>query len=632
VIFPKAIGFDLETVGVLPEYALQAYRMKDDLAAVRAMAVATTESGQALIDPATRNLQTMLQRCAATGTTIVGWNVAFDASWCLAAGLETEVLAVNWLDAMLLWRHAVVEPEGDDVPTKKRKSYSLEAALKEFFPDQAGFKEFDDFQTRDAAGIERLLERNREDARYTLKLAHLFWGRLTEQQRTAALLEARCIPLVAKTYINGLTLDLDATRDLDEKLKQDAETAYEKLYTTNPEVADINLGSSQQLQTLLFERWGLPVLKVSDKTGDPSTDKEVLYELAFEDPRAKLVKDLREAKNNRTKFVSAVQKSVKYNGDGCTRPQHRIFSTYTGRMTISSKQKARHVNPRTGKERNIELPTGIALHQWKRGAAFRRQIAVPEGYTLVELDAAGQEFRWMAVASGDETMLSLCAPGEDAHSYMGAQIAQCDYRDLIARHKAEEEEAKQQRYMGKFSNLSFQYRVGSKKATAKARVDYGLDVREPFIKGIQTTYKTTYLGVPIYWRDQIRKCQSLGYVETFAGRRVQLKGPWSGDRSWALESTAINYPIQGTGGDQKYLALAVARNDLPQFGGYFYFELHDGLFFIFPDSVVHKATAFFHDKFANLPYKQAWGVDLPIAFPFDAKLGKSWGDLKDFEG
>jgi hypothetical protein len=87
---------------------------------------------------------------------------------------------------------------------------------------------------------------------------------------------------------------------------------------------------------------------------------------------------------------------------------------------------------------------------------------------------------------------------------------------------------------------------------------------------------------------------------------------------------------KNTGGDQKYLALAVARNMLAQFGGYFYYELHDGLFFIFPDRVAAKAIPMFKKALSELPYKAAWGVTLPILFPVDAKHGKTWGGLKNF--
>jgi DNA polymerase I-like protein with 3'-5' exonuclease and polymerase domains len=65
--------------------------------------------------------------------------------------------------------------------------------------------------------------------------------------------------------------------------------------------------SPMQLGKLLFDDWKLPVLKENTgaKTGKVSraTDKEVLHELAFIDPRAKELRAYREALNNETKFA-----------------------------------------------------------------------------------------------------------------------------------------------------------------------------------------------------------------------------------------------------------------------------------------------------------------------------------------
>jgi DNA polymerase I-like protein with 3'-5' exonuclease and polymerase domains len=118
----------------------------------------------------------------------------------------------------------------------------------------------------------------------------------------------------------------------------------------------------------------------------------------------------------------------------------------------------------------------------------------------------------------------------------------------------------------------------------------------------------------------------LGYAETYAGRRVQLNSV----SGWERDSTSINYPIQGSGADQKYLALAVARTKLPKYGAYFYMELHDGLFFICPNDKAEALCVDLLYSLSNLPYKQAWGVEFPIQFPVDAKMSnKSWGDLKE---
>ena len=1088
----QVAGFDFETQGTEGEFALQPFRVLDKKAWVSAVAWTRGERTLGKLFPTPESHRPVLEAIIKENLYVCGWNVAFDAAWLIALGHEDLVFQIRWLDAMLLWKHWVVAPEGDDVPAAKRKSYSLEAAMHEFFPDEAGFKEFKNFQTQDPAELQQLLFRCKEDTRFAVRLAEWFWSNLTDEQRQAALIEAQCIPQVAKTYVMGIKSSAELAEALKFKLISDGEDAkakllalcpgtefiekmtpsqLKKLKAAHPEIDYVNLASPAQLATLLFETWGLPVQGVSKKTQAPSTDKYTLYELAFIDPRAKMLKEVREAKGNCTKYAEGTLKSLEYNGDGCVRPGARIFSTYcvpgdvevftragwvrldmwgggeimqvhphtrkmqflsaecyagpeesewvrvkhsrlecdftlghtvpylsqksynwmtmkasalsmrrvhiplagevtnlsgsltsvqmqvlamfqadgyisrstkapsykftfvksrkverarrllglagveyreyvrkayperveisigtkqvpqwwrpeykflgpwvldttpiglrdfvleleqwdgsthvdggfryassihsnvewaataahlvgfranifgdkknchisfeipvatikpdkhvqkveclqqtycattvtgfwlarsngrifvtgnSSRMTYSSSQKKK--GDKDLGTTAVEYPTGIALHQWKRGKDFRRLIRPPEGYTLVELDFAGQEFGWMAVASGDETMLSLREPGEDAHAYMGAKIAQVDYRELIARVAADDAEASLQRKLGKFcvaegelvltdcglvpiekvsldmrvwdgiewvkhsgvvyqgqqpvmsycglsttlkhkvftesgesmhmitaaesrerlmqtgdegrplsyqaqrtyaagvlnratkvvatydvtnagprnrytvsnclisnSNLSFQYRIGAKSATKKARVDYELDIEETTVKQLLATYKTTFIGVsggPAgvggYWKNQIYKCKQLGYAETFAGRRVQLRGSWAGRDAWEMESSAINYPIQGTGGDQKYLALAVARNLLPKYRGYFYYELHDGLFFIFPHAVARQAAETFKYVLSNLPYKKAWGLDLPITFPVDAKLSpESWGDLKN---
>ena len=246
----------------------------------------------------------------------------------------------------------------------------------------------------------------------------------------------------------------------------------------------------------------------------------------------------------------------------------------------------------------------------------------------------------MAIASGDPTMLALCQPGEDAHSFMGARVEQdFEYRELIRlnhelddwpaeritpRHK----QAKQVRYAGKVSNLSLQYRTSANRLMITARVDYGMDMTLPQAERNWGVYRRTYTQVPVYWKSQIDLVKRLGYVETFAGRRVQVRGDWNGSLGWSMGSTAINYRIQGTGGDQKYLALSVMRDTLRKYHARFMLDLHDGIYVVVPDDRVRDFTLKVKSMLDNLPYQEAWGFTPQIPLPWDAKAGKTWGSLK----
>jgi DNA polymerase I-like protein with 3'-5' exonuclease and polymerase domains len=240
----------------------------------------------------------------------------------------------------------------------------------------------------------------------------------------------------------------------------------------------------------------------------------------------------------------------------------------------------------------------------------------------------------MAVLSKDHTMLSMCMPGEDAHGYMGAQVGNWSYAAMRDKLIAGDAKAKELRQLGKVANLSCQYRTSAKTLIRVARVGYKLTVSESEARAIHATYRTTYPEVLRYWRDQIDRAKMRGAVGTVAGRTVNLgkadnpMHKW-GEFGWSMESTAINFPIQGSGADQKYLALALLRDYLPKVDGRFYFELHDGMFVLIPDRYADKAVHDIRRILSNLPYKKAWDVDLPIQFPVDAKVGKSWGDLRE---
>jgi DNA polymerase I-like protein with 3'-5' exonuclease and polymerase domains len=629
----KLSAFDLETSGRLPEYALQPWRVKRGDAWITSFVAARRGAdGQpeihdwlvgerrSLIDALKDFLRSAIER----GERVCGWNLAFDIAWLLALDddeLTALVFKVKWLDGMLLWKHATIEPEYD-MDRGKRKSYSLKAAVAARWPEHGGYEEDVDYHATDPENLAKLRGYNIKDTVFSLALVRHWWGQLTERQQRCALIESDALPMLAQANLEGMVIDTLAVRELEQHLTN---VAALKLEILEPHgVTEKVVRSPMQLGALLYDQWKLPVLKTNTgkKTGKVTraTDKEVLHELSFVDPRAKHLREYREALNNRTKFATGILTSVAYNEDGRTHPLAIPFGTYTGRLTYASKQ---------GRNKD-ERPIGFPLHQEKRHPMYRGAVNAPEGYTLMEFDASGQEYRWMAILSGDEAMLRLCLPGEDAHAYMGAAIASQDYRTLQAAAKVKGSPEADLRQMGKVGNLSCQYRVSARKLLVVARVQYDMPLTLPSAQHIHGTYRIVYPDVVTYWAKQVHRAKRQGYVETLAGRRVQLTGSWDREVEWQMGSTAINYPVQGTGGDQKYLALSVLRPYLRSIGARFAWDLHDGIYFYVPNDKVKKAALTIKALLDNLPYEKAWGFKPPIPLPWDCKVGHSWGTLRDF--
>lgn len=614
------VALDVESSGTDLAYGLQPWRVAQHKAWLTSIATAE-HTGASIVfagglRPNATQLRALLMDVVRRGAVVVGWNIQFDVQWLLAYGLGDLVEQLRWLDGSLLWRHATIEPEYD-MAMGKRKSYGLKAAVAARWPQHATYAEDVDYHGSDPVELEKLHAYNKRDSLFTLRLTKYWWHQLTPEQQQAAWIEAQCIPLVAAANLEGMVVDAVAAQELSQHLTNIANTAAALLIDHG--VTEAVVRSPTQLATVLFDRWGLPVLKETT-SGNRSTDKEVLHELSFRDERVAQLRLYRGALANRTKFVATPQVSAAYNGDDRTHPAAVIFGTYSGRFTYYSKQgKGAHA-----------LPTGFALHQSKRATEFRRLIHPPRGYTLLEVDASGQEYRWMAIASGDTTMLSLCEPGEDPHSFMGAAVAEADYRTVQHEAKHGVQAAKDIRQFGKVSNLSFQYRTGAKRHCVVARVQYNMDMTPDESRRTRNTYLNVYVGVPQYWAQQIAITRRRGWVETLAGRRVQVVGNWDGAQAWSMESTAINYRIQGTGADQKYLALAVLRPYLHRIGARFAWDLHDGLYFYVPDAQVNAAAETIPAMLLDLPYREAWGFTPPITMPWDCKIGPSWGDLQEY--
>jgi DNA polymerase-1 len=253
---------------------------------------------------------------------------------------------------------------------------------------------------------------------------------------------------------------------------------------------------------------------------------------------------------------------------------------------------------------------------------------------IIEFDASGQEARFMAVFSQDPQMLEIFTHDEDFHSHTGSAISGIEYPEFMDRKRSKDPGIVGEgglRYCGKFVGLSNQYRVGAKKSRIMARVQYGLIKDLETIKRWQAAYHRKYRRVKPYWGTAIARAKETGYAETLAGRRFAIHD-WSSDARWGSESSAINFPIQGSGADMKELALAALSVQFPQME--FAWDLHDGLYMRIDSKLLDDNMQILYDArqmLDNLPYKAAWGWTPQIPMTWDCAIGTNWGCMKELK-
>jgi len=103
-----------------------------------------------------------------------------------------------------------------------------------------------------------------------------------------------------------------------------------------------------------------------------------------------------------------------------------------------------------------------------------------------------------------------------------------------------------------------------------------------------------------------------------------------GKVKWKSSSSAIMVPIQGSGADMKYLAIAVVRQMFPEL--VFFQDVHDEIIYFIPVTLdVLDYGARLKQCLDNLPYFDAWGWTPTIPFTWSVSYGPNWGKLKEIK-
>jgi len=175
--------------------------------------------------------------------------------------------------------------------------------------------------------------------------------------------------------------------------------------------------------------------------------------------------------------------------------------------------------------------------------------------------------RIMAHFSGDEALIEAFRRGEDLHNYVGSQVFDV------------EPDAVTPEMRTKVKAMSYGLAYGlSAYGLAKQ-----LRISPSEAKNLMTDYFSRFGKVRDYLREVVENARSVGYTETFFGRRRPFPELNSSNRMAreAAQRAALNAPMQGTAADIiKRAMIAIDRRLADEdFASTMVLQVHDELIF-----------------------------------------------------
>ncbi len=355
-----------------------------------------------------------------------------------------------------------------------------------------------------------------EDADITLRLHRVLWPKLEAEPKLKQLyleIELPLVPVLVRIERNGVKVDREALGELSAELSRRMKEIEHKIFCLAGE--EFNLASPKQIQHVLYERLGLPIIKKTPK-GQPSTSEEVLQQLAEEYELPQLILQYRGLSKLKSTYTDRLPQQI-HPSTGRVHTSYHQAVTATGRLSSSDPNL-----------QNIPIRSD-------EGRRIRRAFVAEQGCRLVAADYSQIELRIMAHLSGDENLLSAFAQGTDIHRATAAEIFG------IAAHEV----TPSQRRSAKAINFGLIY--GMSAFGLARQLGIGREEAQTYIE----TYFERYPGVREYMDRTRRLAHEQGYVETLFGRRLylpELKSRNPQRRQYA-ERTAINAPMQGSAAD-----------------------------------------------------------------------------------
>ena len=437
-----------------------------------------------------------------------------------------------------------------------------------------------------AVPLEQASEYAAEDADITLRLFNQFSRRLADEPSLQSIyqdLELPVMLVLREMEIHGALLDSAILRSQSKSLG----TRLEELESEAQTLAGrpFNLASPRQLQEILFDELKLPVLKKTPK-GAPSTNEEVLKELALDYPLPKLLIEHRSLSKLKGTYTDKLP-------DDCDPADGRVHTSFHQAVTSTGRLSSSDPNLQ-----NIPIRT-------EEGRRIRKAFIAPNGWSVMAADYSQIELRIMAHLSGDQSLVDAFSRGDDIHRATAAEVF-----DLEPMFVTDE-----QRRRAKAINFGLIYgmsafglarQLGIERAEAAAYID---------------RYFERYPGVRHYMDSTRAMAHEKGYVETVFGRRLTLPDIRARQVPirQAAERAAINAPMQGTAADIIKRAMLKVQKALAttNLGCNLLLQVHDELVFEVRDQDLDGAR-----QIVRIEMEAAAELAVPLIVEIGS--GESW--------
>ncbi|WP_434566439.1 DNA polymerase I [Vibrio chagasii] len=426
-----------------------------------------------------------------------------------------------------------------------------------------------------------------EDADVTLRLHNRLIENIEQDEKLKAIyeeIEVPLIPVMSRIERTGVFVDDMLLGAQSQEIAVRLDELEQKAY----EIAEqeFNMNSPKQLQAILFEKMGLPVIKKTP-SGSPSTNEEVLQELALDYPLPKLIIEYRGLAKLKSTYTDKLPKMI-------NAETGRVHTSYHQAVTATGRLSSTDPNLQNIPIRNEE------------GRRIRQAFVAQHGWKILAVDYSQIELRIMAHLSGDKALLEAFQQGKDIHAATAAEIIGVNIEDVTS----------EQRRRAKAVNFGLIYGMSA----------FGLAKQLGIPRGEAQHYMDTYFerypGVMQYMEDTRSAASEQGFVETIYGRRLHLPEIQSrnGMRRKAAERAAINAPMQGTAADIIKKAMLLVDEWIQAEGDgrvKLLMQVHDELVF----EVEESSLAEIESKVQELMESAA---DLDVPLVAEAGHGDNW--------